>query len=93
MDYNQCLVITSLYTYLDKPSAKSLRFILACTTARYKLVNKQKDKNSMIQDAGISQESYSKHKNISKLWCYWRTDRLNHVLTHFRQTYKTINTA
>ena len=40
-----------------------------------------------------AQESYNRHTNISKLRCYWRMNRLNHVLTHFRQIYKTINTA
>ena len=45
-----------------------------------------------MQDTGISQENYKRYSNMSKLLSYWRTDRLNHVLSHFRQIYKTINT-
>ena len=44
-----------------------------------------------MQDTGIYQESYNRHSNISKIWCSGRNARLNHVLTHFRQIYKTIN--
>ena len=33
----------------------------------------------MAQDAGLSQESNNKHSSISKIWWFWRTDRLNHV--------------
>ena len=46
----------------------------------------------MIQDTGISQESYNENSSILELWCYWRTDKLNRVLIHLKQIYKPINT-
>ena len=43
-DDNQCMVTRKVYTHLDKPAIKLLRFFLICTTFRHKTVNKQKNK-------------------------------------------------
>ena len=91
---------------LDRLSAEKLRFVLICTTTRHKSHSSQTERQIRIRvqlillydtkhrlryNSGELQQAF---KHLKERCCYWGTDRprLNHVLTHFRQIYKTVNT-